>query len=81
MRWWLSFCDASKPAGSQFLGACIVSAEDVADACRESWLLNINPGGEVAALAIDPAIFIAEKWLGRLLNRDECAEMDRELQR
>ena len=24
--WWLSFCDAGRPEGSQFLGACLVKA-------------------------------------------------------
>lgn len=46
--WWLSFCDASLPPGSQFLGGCYVQAAEIGQALAISHALGINPGGEVA---------------------------------
>lgn len=43
--WWLSFADGDRPAGAQFLGACIVQAHGCFEAVRESHRLKINPGG------------------------------------
>ena len=44
---WLSFCDADRPAGTQFLGACLVEAEADLLAVARAHDLGINPGGEV----------------------------------
>jgi hypothetical protein len=79
---WLSFCDASRPKGSQFLGACIVTGSDVMSGACEAHRLKINPGGEVVGVHIphsksDDARFA--RWRDRLLTRDECEVMDREL--
>lgn len=61
--WWLSFCDARRPKGSQFLGACCVMGDDFTGAVRSAHLHGCNPGGEVQGLKIeeDTAPFIAEK--------------------
>jgi hypothetical protein len=59
-RWWMSFCDARRPQGEQFLGVCIVRAHNEAEATRVAWQLGINPGGEIMFMAID------EEQAGRL---------------
>lgn len=69
-RWfWLSFADPTRPAGEQFLGACIVEAPDPISAVQMSWALGCNPGGEVkfAVLPMAPP----EDKRGRLLGPDE----------
>jgi hypothetical protein len=85
--WWLSFCDASKPKGQQFLGACLVSGGDTGDerqdfqiAIQTAWKLGCNPGGEVESLRVPETVErqIQAKWLGRLLTRQECEEFDNE---
>ena len=45
--WWLSF---SEDEG--WLGGCIVHGDNIADAIREAWRLEINPGGEVLPFEI-----------------------------
>lgn len=47
--WCLSFCDADRPKGAQWLGTCFVEAEALADAITLSHLHGCNPGGEVLA--------------------------------
>jgi hypothetical protein len=54
-RWWLSFADATRPAGSQFLGICIVRAVDMVSAIKVAHALGINPGGEVRGFVVDDA--------------------------
>jgi hypothetical protein len=80
---WLSFCDASLPKGSQFLGACIVPGDDVVEAVQAAWRLGCNPGGEALGHVIpsDVEPRIADKWKRRLLTRAECEAMDVELRR
>lgn len=45
--WWLSFADASRPRGLQFLGVAAVRATDLAGAMRAAWRAGCNPGGQV----------------------------------
>jgi hypothetical protein len=80
-HWWLSFCDPERPKGKQFLGAAIVEAGDMIEACRMAWALGCNPGGEVAGLAIpsDRIRFVASTWRNRLLTKTECDEMNAEV--
>lgn len=48
MIWfWLSFADATKPSGQQFLGVAIVQALGTASALAASHARGCNPGGEV----------------------------------
>lgn len=76
--WWLSFCDPDKPAGSQFLGACIVEADHFSDAIATAWRRKCNPGGEVAAFECPKDKTVDPKWMNRLLSRDDIAAMDAE---
>jgi hypothetical protein len=79
-HWWLSFCDTDKPAGTQFLGACIVGpASDIGEAAQLAWWLGINPGGEVAAQPIPQTLLGTTPfdYLGRLLTRAECDAVDK----
>lgn len=85
--WWLSFCDSAKPAGEQFLGACIVPIDatlgpnDLVTAVRAAHALGCNPGGECVGLEIQEAMqpHVRPEWVGRLLTREECGELDREM--
>jgi hypothetical protein len=76
----LSFCDARKPTGKQFLGACIVPATDLIDAIKTSHLNGCNPGGEVLGHAI-PTISaprVKAHQIGVLMNREQAESFDRE---
>ena len=76
---WLSFCDASKPKGSQFLGACIVGpAHTFLAAVALARAQGCNPGGEVAGAVIPPEIEpkIPATHRNRLLTRSEAEGMD-----
>lgn len=77
--WWLSFADGTREVGTQFLGACIVDAEDFFDAVRASHRHKINPGGEVQGFEIPKGAPDLSKWKNRLMSRAECEEMDAEL--
>jgi hypothetical protein len=75
---WLSFCDVTKPKGSQFLGACIVSANDIESAVQKSWILGINPGGEVACVELDLNISDIDMILNnqnKLMSKTEINEL------
>lgn len=80
---WLSFADPKKPQGEQFLGACVVEADDLKAAVIQAHVKGINPGGEVLGLRTDTrsAILIPEKWKNRLLSKAECATFDEEMLR
>lgn len=86
--WWLSFCDADRPKGQQFLGACMVvvphassEQEGLKEALRMSHLLRINPGGDVQALLCpeEARPWIPAGWVGRLLSREDCATFEEEV--
>lgn len=77
MRWWMSFCDPSKPTGEQFLGLCIVDAVDEVSATKIAWALGINPGGEIAFMGIDESrvsmlSFDLEPYCNRFIPRGEA---------
>jgi hypothetical protein len=59
-----------------FRGAVIVEENNISFAIATTWRLGINPGGEVAFL---PAPSVPEKWLNRLLTREEIQEFDSEM--
>jgi hypothetical protein len=52
--WWLSFADGEKPKGEQFLGGCLVQADDFLGAVAEATRIGINPGGECRGLGPIP---------------------------
>lgn len=70
-RWWLSFCDPSRPAGTQFRGVAIVDAPNLAFAIHEAWALGVNPGGEVLAWEVEG---IPDEFVGRLLSKEELLQ-------
>jgi hypothetical protein len=75
--WWLSFADGARPVGSQFLGVAIVPAADPIEAVKTAHALRCNPGGEVAFMQVAPdvAMRIDDHWIGRLLTREDVAEL------
>lgn len=66
---WLSFCDATKPKGEQFLGVVIIGATDVVEASRKAWNLGINPGGEIKSVELPPDCYVPEKAQNKLLSK------------
>lgn len=74
--WWLSFCDTDKPAGSQFLGACLIQAPTFVAATLRAHELQINPRGEVASMGPIPADGLSDEyrsaWTNRLLTKEEA---------
>lgn len=70
-RMWLSFCDTDKPQGQQFLGVIITKALDFRQAVADTWLLQINPGGEVSMYDIPDEIPIRPQIFDKLLSRQE----------
>lgn len=79
--WWLSFCDAKRPKGSQFLGACLTPGETMIDAVKSAHALACNPGGEVIGQKVPHELepHVGMKWRGRVLTRQECAQLAIEL--
>ena len=69
---YLSFADKTG-----FLGGAFIAETDIVNAVQEAWRLGINPGGEVMALG--PGPLPAAEWVGRLLSREELAELDEEM--
>lgn len=75
--YYMSFVDPDLPEGHRWLGACLVKAEDHADATRKSWIAGCNPGGEI--LFVEPEREPNMKWFYRLLNKDHLMEMGAEV--
>lgn len=59
--WWLSFCDADRPKGEQFLGVILVDAVDLVDAITQTHQAGCNPGGEVKAVPLPPLEDVPEE--------------------
>lgn len=78
--YWLSFADAAKPKGTQFLGALIIEGATLAAAIKAAHIMGLNPGGEIQAQAFettDPqGKELLEKWKEKLLTKDECWTLD-----
>lgn len=74
--WWLSFCDTGKPKGMQFQGVIIIKALGMADALRRTWLININPGGEVKGFQCTENLQMInyEKMGEKLLSKEQLKE-------
>ena len=70
--WWLSFADPDLPAGTQFLGVCIVEADGPVSAVAQASLLGINPGGEVGIAGPAPLDVWGPEYRNRLLDRAEA---------
>lgn len=71
---WLSFCDADRPKGQQFLGACIVEVTaDEADAAMIDVLLRFpfaEPGAEWIAAAVGKAHRLGVNPGGEVATRE-----------
>lgn len=77
--WWLSFCDARKPQGAQFVGVVIVRADSFSMAVFEAHRLKCNPpGAEVQGTEWAPVKFVDPTKLGVLLTRDEAEALEAE---
>jgi hypothetical protein len=74
---YLSFADNSKPTGSQWLGACVVEADDAKEAIEEAWRAGCNPGGEV--LAFKTSKRPSARFYDRLLTMDDIRELDADI--
>lgn len=73
---WMSFADGSKPKGETFLGVVILEAPTLVEAHRQSWALELNPGGEMMSQEIP----ISEKekyepYMNRLLKADDLKDI------
>jgi hypothetical protein len=75
--YWLSFCDPELPEGQQFIGGCLIEAEDVNDAVKKSWRRKCNPGGEIAIVEITAKYEsnIGKFKLNHLYSQQEVIEM------
>jgi hypothetical protein len=78
--WWMSFCDPKRPKGDKFLGALIVTGEDHKAMLARSWLLELNPDGEVEFFEIPEQYHsrIPQGWVEtRLITREEAEAFER----
>jgi len=78
MTWYyLSFADASRPKGEQFLGGLVIEAANAEDAPMLAWLIGENPGGEVLIVEIEHVP--PERYRGRLLGKEQLREIGGEM--
>lgn len=75
--YWLSFCDADRDEGEQFLGGCLIDAEDVDDAIKKAHRRGCNPGGEVACLqvSVEYEKNLAKFKVNHLYSKRELVDM------
>lgn len=72
-RWfWCSFCDSTLPPGSQFLGVVIVKAQGPATATALTYVLGINPGGEILFCELPYPLKPKDEFVNRLLTKAEA---------
>jgi hypothetical protein len=69
--WWLSFADATRPAGSQGLGACVVEADDYLAAVIVAHAEGCNPGGECLGWELPRGWTPKSGMLNTLKSREE----------
>lgn len=77
---WMSFCDPTRSKGEHFLGALIIRADEIEQALHRSWMLELNPGGEVMSYEIPEEYHerIPPEWVEtRLITKSECDEFER----
>ena len=74
---WLSFADAHRPRGSQFLGVAIVEAANFKAAIDVAWKLGCNPGGECRGFSLHPAATpVPPEYRHRVLDKAEIGELE-----
>jgi hypothetical protein len=74
--YYLSFCDVKRAKGQQFLGCTVVEASNPDEALKEATLRSLNPGGEVALVAmevdsLDDLPAIGRSYVNRFVPREE----------
>src|ERR1700693_3582803 len=74
--YYLSFCDVKRPKGQQFLGCTVVEACSPDAAMKEATLRGLNPGGEVALVAmevdsLDDLPATGRSYVNRFVPREE----------
>ncbi|MDD2775483.1 MAG: hypothetical protein PHU06_05980 [Gallionella sp.] len=74
--YWLSFADASRPKGGQFLGVLIGEADDVTEVIKKAWRLGMNPGGEIQFHILAQDLKVPEPLLWRLMTKQEAKHAD-----
>ncbi len=75
--WYLSFADATG-----FLGGAFIPADSLEDALTLSWLLRVNPGGDVRFRIgkVEANVSsVPRRFFRRLLSRAQLLELEREL--
>ena len=70
--WWLSFCDADRPKGRQFLGVAIVQAVNFPAAVMEAHMRDCNPGGQIQGFELPPGRLLPVESCNRLLTKAEA---------
>jgi hypothetical protein len=79
MIWWLSFADPDKPAGQQFLGACLVEAPAFVLAAFVARARGCNPGGECRGFEIPPDLArehgLGPEVMDRLFSKAELDDL------
>jgi hypothetical protein len=79
---WLSYTEPlPEKQGLRFLGACLVEAPSLRKAIITARDRGLDPGGKVKGVRVVPHILqlIGDPWKGRLLSRQCCRELDREM--
>jgi hypothetical protein len=75
---YMSFCDAGRAEGKQFLGGAYIRGKTIAEALTRSHMLGVNPGGEVAFQGPLPgdafAVKVPPEQRERLLTRAEVED-------
>jgi len=56
-----------------------VEGESMIEAVKSAHRLGCNPGGEVQGCPVQEDLVIADRWLSRLLSREECTQVDEEV--
>lgn len=73
--YYISFADST-----QFLGACHVKADCAKEAVINAHILGINPGGECKIVEVPTELIgRVEKYLNKLMNKEEALRIDNEL--
>lgn len=72
---YMSFADPERPAGTQWLGACVVEADTFIDAVAHARKVGCNPGGEVMGGEVPEERRPSPEFFDRLLTLDDVKAM------
>lgn len=65
-------------AADGWRGACYIRASSWLEAVTISHKRGCNPGGEVMAFEMPPRLELDDRWIGRLLTKEDLCAIDRE---